>query len=228
MSAYPPPDRSSHERAPGHLPDPRPPREPILRVPPATGWLIAINLAVHLARLLLSSDQDDVVVNALGFDPASLSGPADWLAVLSLVTYQFLHGSWAHLGINMITLLALGPGVERPLGQTRFLVIYLLSGIAGAVLQGVFTPNSDDLMVGASASISGIFGALLVIWGLYRRGRQPIGLLPMTLLWISLMAITGITGMGAEGAPVAWIAHIGGFLAGMALGGLMRPRPLAP
>jgi len=199
----------------------------MLQIPPATGWLIAINVAVHLARLFLTPDQDDVVVNGLGFDPSSLHGQVDWLAILSLLTYQFLHGSWAHLGINMVTLLAFGPGVERPLGPARFLAIYFLSGIAGALLEAIFTaPENADLLVGASAGISGTFGALLVIWGVYRRGRRPMGLVPMALLWIGLMAVTGIVGVGAQGTPVAWVAHIGGFLAGMALGGAMRPRPL--
>ncbi|HLG90234.1 MAG TPA: rhomboid family intramembrane serine protease [Alphaproteobacteria bacterium] len=199
----------------------------MLRVPPATGWLIAINIAVHLARIFLPPEQDDIVVSWLGFDPASLRGPIDWLPVVSLITYQFLHGSWAHLGINMVTLLAFGPGVERPLGAARFLVIYLLSGIAGALLEGALDGGeSGDLLIGASAAISGTFGALLVIWGVYRRGRRPMGLAPMALLWIGLMAVTGILGVGAQGTPVAWIAHIGGFLAGMALGGLLRPRSL--
>ena len=201
----------------------------MLRVPPATGWLIAINVAVHIARLFLAPDQDDVVTSWLAFDPASLHGPIGWLPIVSLVTYQFLHGSWAHLGINMVTLLAFGPGVERPIGWMRFLAIYFLSGIAGALVEAVFTPpESGDLLVGASAAISGVFGALLVIWGVYRRGARPMGLVPMTLLWIGLMAVTGITGIGAQGVPVAWIAHIGGFLAGMVLGGLFRPRIRLP
>jgi len=206
--------------------DPGSERQPILRIPPATGWLIAINLVVHLVRLLLPPAQDDAVVEALGFSPASLHGPPHLLPILSLLTYQFFHGSWDHLAINMISLLAFGPGVERPLGRTRFVLIYLASGVAGALLEAAFAaPQSDDLLVGASASISGAFGALLVIWGVYRRGRRPLGIVPMALLWIVLMAVTGILGVGAQGSPVAWIAHIGGFVAGMALGALLKPRP---
>jgi membrane associated rhomboid family serine protease len=201
----------------------------MFRIPAATGWLIAINVAVHIARLFLSPGQDDVVVDGLGFDPSTMRGPINWVAVLSLVTYQFLHGGWDHLGINMITLLAFGPGVERPLGPVRFVALYLVSGIAGALLETIFTaPDSGDLLIGASASISGTFGALLVIWGIYRRGRRPLGIVPMTLLWIGLMALTGILGVGAQGTPVAWIAHIGGFLTGMALGAILRPHPVAP
>jgi membrane associated rhomboid family serine protease len=202
-----------------------PQHEPFLRIPPATGWLIAMNVAVHIVRLLLPPAQDDRVVEALGFIPAALHGTPHFLPILSLLTYQFLHGSWGHLGINMVSLLAFGPGVERPLGRARFIFIYFASGVAGALLEAAFTaPHSDDLLIGASASISGLFGALLIIWGLYRRGRRPLGVLPMALLWILLMAVTGILGVGAEGTPVAWIAHIGGFVAGMALGAILRLR----
>lgn len=209
-------------------------REPILRIPPMTGWLIGINLAVHIARILLAGGPIDVpgdgdpISDLLGFNPAQLYGAHDTGAILltlaTLVTYQFLHGSWSHLGINMVTLLAFGPGVERPLGPARFIILYLLSGIAGALVEGVFTaPGSEDLLVGASASISGTFGALLIIWGIHRRGRRPLGIVPLAALWIVLMAVTGILGVGAQGSPVAWIAHIGGFLTGMALGALLKP-----
>jgi membrane associated rhomboid family serine protease len=203
--------------------------EPAFRIPPATGWLIGLNVAVHVARQFLPAGQDDVVVNLLGFDPGRLRDAPDLVAILSLVTYQFLHGGWDHLVINMITLLAFGPGIERPLGRSRFIIIYLLSGIAGALLEGVFAPaGSDDLLIGASASISGVFGALLIFWRFHQLGKRPLGIVRLALLWVVMMAVTGIFGVGANGVPVAWIAHIGGFLAGMALvrpisAGLGRP-----
>jgi membrane associated rhomboid family serine protease len=199
----------------------------MFRLPKATGWLIAINVVVQLVRGLLPSGLDDSVVDNLGFHSASLHRHFGALDFISLFTYQFLHGGWDHLGLNMVSLLAFGAGVELPIGKGRFLVLYFLSGVGGALLEGVFAPASrDDLMVGASGSISGVFGALMVIWGLYRRGDNPLGFLKMTALWIGLIAVTGIFGVGApQGTPVAWVAHIGGFIAGMALGYLFRPRP---
>jgi membrane associated rhomboid family serine protease len=211
---------------PGRFEEPpeRPVREPILRIPPVTGWLIAINVVIHVIRALLPGKLDDAVVSLLAFWPSDLWHPTIW-TLTALVTYQFVHGSWTHLGFNMVTLLAFGPGVERPIGRWRYLIVYLLSGIAGALVQAVFMPGGpDDLMIGASASISGVFGTLLVVWGFHRQGRRPLGILPMVILWSLLMAVTGITGFGADGVPVAWVAHIGGFVAGVALAGLVgRP-----
>jgi membrane associated rhomboid family serine protease len=197
----------------------------MFRVPPATGWLIAVNVLVQVVRQFLPPDRDDLVVNSLGFDAASLSGHFGPLNLLSLVTYQFLHGGWDHLAINMITLLAFGAGVERPIGVLRYLILYIFSGIAGALLEAAFVSmGSDDLLIGASASISGVFGGAIVIWRLYSLGAKPIGLVRMGLLLIAMMVGTGVLGLGApQGTPIAWIAHIGGFLAGIAFGFAFRP-----
>jgi membrane associated rhomboid family serine protease len=209
--------------------DPRLEREPAFRIPAATGWLIAVNVLVHAARWLavrqglLTPDRDDALVDAFGFRPDSLDGAIGGLTVLSLFTYQFLHAGWEHLAANMLTLLALGPGVERPVGRARFLALYFTCGVAGALVQAIFTPaGRGDLLIGASASISGVFGALLVIWGFHRRGRRPLGIVGMVLLWSLFLAVTGSLGVGSDGSPVAWIAHIGGFVTGIAFGALFQ------
>jgi membrane associated rhomboid family serine protease len=190
-----------------------------------TGWLIAINCLIHVMLQLLPEHIGGAITNDLGFSPSDLSHPFRLGTLASLLTYQFVHGGWGHLGMNMVMLLALGPGVERPIGRARFLILYLLSGIAGALTQAVFTPpGSLDDIIGASASISGIFGALIIIWGIHRRGRRPLGIVPLVVLWSSIMAATGILGVGSNGMPVAWIAHIGGFVAGLALATLFGRR----
>jgi len=205
--------------------------EPAIRIPAATGWLIAINVLIHVLRYLavrnsvLSPEQDDALVNLLGFDPVNLEHPFRPATILSLITYQFIHGGWDHLAANMVSLLAFGPGIERPLGRTKFLAIYFLTGIVAALTQAAFTPAGvHDVLIGASGSISGVFGALIVVWGVHRRGQRPLGIVRMVLLWSVLMAITGILGVGASGSPVAWIAHIGGFVAGIAFGFAFRPK----
>ncbi len=200
-------------------------REPILRIPPVTFWLIAVNVLAYGALRLLPPGQQDAVVDALGFAPATLNRPVTALGILSLVTYQFLHGGWDHLGFNMISLLAFGSGIERALGPVRYVALYLCAGIAGALLQGLFmSGGGDGVLIGASASISGLFGVLLTLWDFNSPGRRAVGIVPMALLWIGLMAATGILGVGAQGMPVAWIAHIGGFLAGLAYGLTLRAR----
>jgi membrane associated rhomboid family serine protease len=202
----------------------------MFRLPPVTGWLIAINVLVHVVRFLLPPAHDDIVEQYLAVHTSSLFhdfGPID---LVRLFTYQFLHGGWDHLGANMVFLLAIGPGVERPAGKIPYLIIYFSSGIAGALVEGALAdPARDDILVGASASISGVFGSLIVIWQLYRLGDKPLGLVRMAGLLIAMMAITGILGVGApEGTPVGWVAHIGGFLAGMAMGFVVRPGQRRP
>jgi membrane associated rhomboid family serine protease len=199
----------------------------MFRLPAATGWLIALNVLVHVVRWLLPEWQSDIVEQSLAVHTYSLFHDFGAIDLVRLFTYQFLHGSWDHLGANMVFLLALGPGVERPVGKVPYLIIYFSSGIAGAFVEAAFAdPSRDDTLVGASASIMGVFGALIIIWRLYRLGDKPLGLLRMAGLLIAMMAITGILGVGApEGTPVGWLAHIGGFLAGMAMGFVVRPPP---
>ena len=197
----------------------------MFRLPPATGWLIALNVLVHVVRSLLPEWQSDIVEQSLAVHTYNLFHDFGAIDPVRLITYQFLHGGWDHLGTNMVFLLAMGPGLERPIGKVRYLTIYFISGIVGALVEGILAPaGHDDLLVGASASISGVFGATIVVWRLYRLGDKPLGLVRMAGLLIALMAITGILGVGApEGTPVGWVAHIGGFLAGIALGFAFRP-----
>jgi membrane associated rhomboid family serine protease len=197
----------------------------MLRIPPATGWLIALNVLVQLVRSLLPQAQDDIVENYLAVHTSGLFQDFGLIDFTSLFTYQFMHGGWDHLAANMVFLLAMGPGVERPVGKIPYLIIYLSAGVAGAFVQAAMAnPDQDDILVGASASISGVFGALIVIYRLYRLGKKPLGLVRMAGLLIALMAITGILGVGAPaGIPIGWLAHIGGFIAGMAMGFVVRP-----
>src|SRR4051812_29293972 len=103
----------------------------MLRIPSATGWLIAINVLVHVVRSLLPQAQSDLVENYLAVHTSALFQDFGLIDLVSLFTYQFLHGGWDHLGANMVFLLAMGPGVERPIGKIRYLIIYFSAGVAG-------------------------------------------------------------------------------------------------
>jgi membrane associated rhomboid family serine protease len=192
--------------------------ERAINLPPALMWLIGINLAVHLVRQLLSESTDQSLVLALGLVPASYTGspPGEWWSLLlAPITYQFLHGGWVHLGVNMITLAAFGAGLERLLGTRRFVVFYLSAGVVAGFIHVLFFAESPDPVVGASGAISGVFGALLM--ALRHVGRLK-SLLPVAGIWIAMNVFFGLwgDGPGQGGMPVAWTAHVGGFLYGLA------------
>src|SRR5260221_6725928 len=199
--------------------------ERAINLPPAILWLIAINVVVHLLRQLLSDSADQQLVIELGLVPANFTG--DQGNLLSLVaspfTYQFLHGGWVHLGVNMLSLAAFGAPVERLLGVRRFVLFYLSAGIVSALVHVVLFPDSLDPVIGASGAISGVFGAVLM---LMRQGGSFSSLLPIAGIWIALNVFFGIFGgtPGAGGEPVAWAAHIGGFVYGLAAIRLFVPR----
>lgn len=148
--------------------------------------------------------------------------------VSNLFTSMFLHGSWMHLLGNMWFLWLFGNNVEDSMGRARFVVFYLVCGLAAALVQVVLNPASEVPMVGASGAISGVMGAYLV---LYPRVRVfalvPIGFfltsvaLPawvMLLYWFVIQFVSGLTVLrGATGGGVAFWAHVGGFVAGAAL-----------
>jgi membrane associated rhomboid family serine protease len=146
----------------------------------------------------------------------------------NVLTSMFLHGSWIHLLGNMWFLWLFGNNIEDSMGRARFLVFYLACGVVAALLQVLVSPRSVIPMVGASGAISGVMGAYLV---LYPRVRVytlvPIGFfitsiaLPawtMLLYWLGLQFVSGLFGLfTAERGGVAVWAHVGGFVAGMAL-----------
>ena len=143
--------------------------------------------------------------------------------IVAPVTYQFLHGGWMHLGVNMLTLAAFGAPVERLLGVRRFVLFYLVCGVVSGFVHILVYPDSIDPVVGASGSISGVFGAVLM---LMRYVGSLTSLLPVAGIWIGLNVFFGIFGgtPGAGGESVAWVAHIAGFLFGLASIRFFAPR----
>src|SRR5690348_9101332 len=213
-----------------------------LRTPYVTLLLIALNVVVWLvvqgggASLPLARS-----VCNLGLIPGELTGAVppgtrfplgDGLVCVTdpgrqvshVFTSMFLHGSWMHLLGNMWFLWLFGNNVEDSMGRVRYLIFYLLCGVAAAMLQVVANPRSEIPMVGASGAISGVMGAYLV---LYPRVRVHclifLGFfittvtLPawtMLLYWFGLQFVSGLFGlMASEGGGVAFWAHIGGFVA---------------
>ncbi len=198
-----------------------PPRQPMLNLPPAVLALIGANVVVHIAMLLLPLDTIGWILVHLAFIPVrySVEGLGGWPAWVGPLTYQFLHGGWLHLGVNMVMLAAFGSALERSAGVRRMLLIYVASGIAGAFVHFALFPISNIPVVGASGSISGLFGAVLWLMARPDRfGRRALRFWPAALIWVGFSVAVGFTGMpGVADGQIAWAAHVGGFLAGIAI-----------
>jgi membrane associated rhomboid family serine protease len=147
-----------------------------------------------------------------------------------LLTHMFLHGSWMHLIGNMWFLWIFGNNVEDSMGHVRFIVFYLVCGLAAALLQVFLTPTSGIPMVGASGAISGVMGGYVV---LYPRAKVyvllPLGFIFTTVAmpawtmigyWAFVQIASGVVSLAARGEPaggVAFWAHVGGLVAGVVL-----------
>ena len=149
--------------------------------------------------------------------------------VLTPLTSMFLHGSWGHLLGNALFLWVFGNNVEDSMGRFRFVIFYLLCGLAAAAAQTLVNPSSPVPMVGASGAISGVLGGYLILYPRVRVRVLVILFVFVTvvnlpaylvlLLWIGYQVLLGLpqlTGIGGDiGSGVAFWAHIGGFLAGV-------------
>lgn len=148
-------------------------------------------------------------------------------ATSHLITSMFLHGSWMHLIGNMWFLWLFGNNVEDAMGRMRFVVFYLLSGLAAALLQIAINPASNIPMVGASGAISGVMGGYLLLYPHVRVfAFLPLGFfftsfaLPawmMLVYWMLLQFVGGLASFGSATGGVAFWAHVGGFVAGVVL-----------
>ena len=217
--------------------------------PFVTIGLIGLNVLVFFYQASIGVGGDprasEAVVFEFGATPCRITGacpvPGDFPSpVATIFTSMFLHGGLLHVGGNMLYLWIFGDNVEDTLGHGRYLALYLLAGVAAAVTQVAVNPRSSVPMIGASGAVSGVLGAYillfpfasvhtLLVFGFFARiVRWPA--LVVLGFWIVIQALSGILTFssaawgGGEAGGTAWFAHVGGFLAGMALLFLMRPR----
>ncbi len=156
----------------------------------------------------------------------------NWL--LSLFTSMFLHGGWLHLGGNMLYLWIFGNNVEDRLGRLRFLLFYLLGGLAASALELAFAPDSVVPTLGASGAIAAVLGSYLVMFPRARVITLIFFIIPVSLPavivlggWFVLQLFHGVGGLGTQvNGGVAYWAHVGGFVFGMLATRLfVRPAP---
>ena len=215
---------------------------PTRRPPVVTIALVIASLALfayELGLLATGEAELDAFVRTFGVVPAELMaawGEGSFVSMesVTLVTSQFLHGGWLHVLGNLLYLWIFGNNIEDRFGRVAFVLFYLAGGIAAALTQVATDPASDVPMIGASGAIAAILGAYLV---LYPRARitslvflgffyQLIDVPAVIVLafWFVLQLVDGLAslGVGGVGGGVAFFAHIGGFVFGVAVALVMR------
>jgi membrane associated rhomboid family serine protease len=214
------------------------------RLSPVNTLLIAANVAVFTQEVSLGPHLQSFVAR-FAMVPVQITRPvhrvmpltvgtAHLWPPLTLLTSLFIHGSVAHIAGNMLYLFIFGPAVEERTGHLRYLCFYLLCGIASGVATVVMAPDSYVPVIGASGAIAGVLGAYFI---LYPHGRiltlfPPLFLFELPALiylivWFAAQLYWGIESgvAGALMGGVAWWAHVGGFLFGIAAGPLVARAP---
>ena len=202
---------------------------------PFINWLLILaNAAVFWYELQLGERSLQNFIFTWGLIPAELlSNPQEeWLTVF---TAMFLHGGWFHIISNMWVLYIFGDNIEDRVGSMRYLLFYLLSGIAAACLQVFILPSSSVPMIGASGAIAGVLGAYLVSFP----GSRIASIVPIffiftiveipailfLIFWFITQVYSGLFAMqGSSGSGIAWWAHIGGFIFGLIMVSFFRTR----
>jgi len=217
---------------------------PRFSTPFVTYFLIVMNLLIFLFEASLTPRGLDLLVRQFAVIPSRITGFLGGnpridaaSAIVPVFTSMFLHGSWLHVIGNMWFLWIFGDNIEDYLGHFKYLVFYLVSGVAAMFLQVALTPTSNVPNLGASGAIAGVLGAYFI---LYPRARVltwfPILFLFYLPAWIMLgywfvvqflsgaaNAVTYAEQTSAGG--VAFWAHVGGFVAGIVLENVMPTRP---
>ena len=217
---------------------------PTHRRPVVTIGLIVACIAVFLYELAVQSSSGEAgfvrLVRDYGLVPGELTvalggGPGDALVreLATLITSMFLHGDLLHIGFNLLFLWIFGNNIEDRFGHLGFVVFYLAGGLVAAAAQVVIDPTSLTPVIGASGAIAAVLGAYLVLYP----GAQVLSLVYFGLffqliripaiailgLWFAIQVFSAAVSSGGGGSGgIALFAHIGGFLAGVAVGLAVR------
>ena len=247
--------------------------QPIFNVPPIVTALILLCGIIYFIESHLTLEHFNALINDFGFVPARLfyqiwphgfvnlsyalldPNQAHDTVVLAhtlfigenlfwtILTYAFLHGSWTHIGLNMLWLAAFGAPLARRLGSLRFLALFCLSAIAGSLFHALCFPTQIGTLIGASASVCAMMGGVARFMGYNRILGEAIANGPMpslsramqnksvrffVLIWFVGNLAFGLLGgfISGESAPIAWQAHVGGFFFGFLCLSWFDPRAL--
>ena len=213
---------------------------PRIGTPYVTWSVIGACVLVFFWQVSLGASGGEIAIYEFGMIPARLFGTAALDPELTAVpawstmfTSMFMHGGWLHLGFNMLFLWIFGDNVEDCMGHARYLIFYLVCGVAAALAQAFVSPGSTIPMVGASGAISGVLGAYLLLHpratvrtviflGIFVTMMHLPALIVLGLWFLMQLVSAAFSNSGEAG--VAFWAHVGGFVAGMALVPLFKKR----
>jgi membrane associated rhomboid family serine protease len=193
--------------------------------PVVTYALIVLNFLIFFLELAFG----EAFITNWAFIPSRFL--ADPMAnIPTIFTAMFMHAGWAHLLGNMLYLWIFGDNVEDHFGRVKFLIFYLISGIAATFAQALFNPHSNLPNLGASGAIAGVLGAYIFFFPkekvnvLVGRSMTQMPALIVIGFWFLLQFISGFASSGGAGdvGGVAYMAHIGGFVAGLSIAFLYR------
>lgn len=198
--------------------------------PFVTVALIAVNVAVFMYQLTLGLGGIEQFIYKTAAIPVEITtrydiGPRAVVPLpFTLLTAMFVHGGLLHIGGNMLFLWIFGDNVEDRFGHLMFLLFYLAAGVAASMVHIMLEPHSAVPMVGASGAIAGVLGAYFLIFP--KAQVNTLVILPLYISMVRLPALIFLgfwfffqvlnTGVQSSGGGVAWFAHIGGFVAGVA------------
>jgi membrane associated rhomboid family serine protease len=199
-----------------------------------TWILIAINVVVFLYESTLSQSQLEQFIMTYGVVPAQVMQGQN---LFSLFTSMFLHGGWAHIISNMVSLAIFGDNVEATLGKLGYFIFYLAGGLAASIAHIGFNLGGQVPSLGASGAVAAILGAyvvmfpqsrvrMLIFFGFIARFTRVTALL-FVGIWFITQLFNGVATLGvatAQAGGVAYWAHIGGFVLGLLVGFLLRER----
>ena len=226
-------------------------RTPAINLAPVVLWLAVAFIAVHVGRQFLNQNQDEWVLLAFSFLPArygeagAMLPGGVWARVWTPVTYAFLHADYLHLFVNIIWMASFGGPLARRFGSIRFLLLSLIAAVAGVGLHYAMHSGEEELVIGASGAVSGMMAGTARFAfspggplaggtsdAAYRVPAEPLSAVirngravAFILVWFVVNLIFGFAGGYVAGipGPIAWEAHIGGFVAGLLCFSLLDP-----
>jgi membrane associated rhomboid family serine protease len=186
----------------------------MIQRPVITYALIGLDVVLYVMQFFAPKDASngyDIITLNFGMWPIGIAVDNEWWRLASAA---FLHGGWMHLAFNMYVLYALGPTLERIMGHSRYLILYVLAALGGGVASYVFSPM-NTVSVGASGAIFGLMGALVVA------GRRLKYDITQVLFLLGINVVIGFLSPGVD-----WRAHLGGLVTGALVAALfVMPKP---